>query len=123
MGFEFSRFNYGAVADDLLHEMCRTQAGTVDYAYAPAAIRNRTQHCDVSRLLNFAAGHIPYIGPAAGDGSALQNADSIAMLVALLSQKESDPSEFNMNMTRLKAAVKRSAGRKITEEVWLNLND
>ncbi|WP_447759196.1 hypothetical protein [Pseudomonas moraviensis] len=123
MGFEFSRFNYGAVADDLLHEMCRAQAGTVDYAYAPAAIRNKTQHCDVSRLLNFAAGHIPYIGPAAGDGSALQNADSIAMLVALLSQKESDPSEFNMNMTRLKAAVKRSAGRKITEEVWLNLND
>lgn len=124
LGFEFSRFNYGGVADDLLHEMCRTLTGTNDYVYAPAAIRNKTQHCDVSGLLNFAAGHLPNsTGAVSGDGSALQNADSIAILIALLSQKESDPSEFHVNLTRLKAAVKQSAGRKITGEVWLNLND
>jgi hypothetical protein len=121
--FNAAGFNYGEIADDLLHEMFRAGAGKTDLIAATASMQNRNAVLNVAPLLNLAAGRLPKSG--GGFHSATEarlNADSYALLTALLSQVETDAAAYFKNMEILKAAVAGSAGRTIDSEVLIELN-
>jgi len=121
--FNTAGFNYGEVADDLLHEMFRAGSGKTDLIAATASMQHRTAVLNVAPLLNLAAGRLPKSG--GGFHSATEarlNADSYALLTALLSQVETDAAAYFKNMEILKAAVADSAGRTIDSEVLIELN-
>ncbi len=121
--FNAAGFNYGEVADDLLHEMFRAGAGKTDLITAPASMQNNTAVLDVAPLLNLAAGRLPK--PSGGFHSAAEarsNADSYAVLTALLSQVETDAAAYFKNVEILNAAVSRHIGRTIESEVLIELN-
>lgn len=123
--FNAANFNYGEIADDLIHEVFRTQPGITDLVSANASLKDGTAAVNVAPLLNLATGRHPKPGHAAGYYSSADtwlNSDSLALLVALLSQMLENPPAFSMNMSIMNAAIKSSAGRPIESEVWLHLN-
>lgn len=121
--FNAAGFNYGEVADDLLHEMFRAGSGKTDLIVATASMQNSAAVLDVAPLLNLAAGRLPKAGGGFHSASeARSNADSYALLTALLSQVESDAAAYFKNIEILKAAVASHTGRTIEKEVLIQLN-
>jgi hypothetical protein len=121
--FNAAGFNYGEVADDLLHEMFRAGSGKTDLVVAKASMQNGTAVLDVAPLLNLAAGRLPKTGGGFYSASeARSNADSYALLIALLSQIETDAAAYFKNIDILKAAVASHTGRTIESEVLIELN-
>ncbi|MBX9404743.1 hypothetical protein K5E40_03505 [Pseudomonas baetica] len=123
--FNAAGFSYGEVADDLIHEMLRAGAGKGERVIAKATLRNKLPVLDVAPLLNLAAGRLPKPDGTGGyynRDEALVNADSFAIVTALLSQMETNPDKYANNMNIVEAAVKGSAGRTIDGEVLINLN-
>ncbi|MFG6203174.1 hypothetical protein [Pseudomonas retamae] len=121
--FNDAGFNYGEVADDLLHEMFRAGSGKTDLVAAKARLHNRVPMLDVAPLLNLAAGRLPKSGGGFHSAAeARSNADSLALLTALLSLVETDLAAYFRNMEVLKAAVAGNPDRTITGEVLIELN-
>ncbi len=121
--FNAAGFNYGEVADDLLHEMFRAGSGKTDLIVATASMQNSAAVLDVAPLLNLAAGRLPKAGGGFHSAyEARSNADSYALLTALLSQVGSDAAAYFKNIEILKAAVASHTGRTIEKEVLIQLN-
>lgn len=120
-------FNYGEIADDLIHEMFRASLGSAGLVSAKAALQDNAEGLNVAALLNLAAGRLPKTEIRGAveyhnSAEALVNADSYALLTALLSQFSSDITEYRTNFDIMNAAVKGNAGRTIDVEVLVNLN-
>lgn len=121
--FNDAGFHYGEVADDLLHEMFRAGSGKIDLVAAKARLHNGVPMLDVAPLLNLAAGRLPKSGGGFYSAAeARSNADSLALLVALLSLVETDLAAYFRNMEVLKAAVASNPDRTIPGEVLIELN-
>ncbi|WP_454563056.1 hypothetical protein [Pseudomonas sp. AIG] len=121
--FNAAVFNYGEIADDLLHEMFRAGTGKTDIASAPASVRANNPVLNVAPLLNLAAGRLPKSGGGFHNATeARLNADSFALLTALLSQVETDATAYFKNIGILNAAVANNVGRTIDREVLIELN-
>ncbi|QJI39866.1 hypothetical protein HKK52_02635 [Pseudomonas sp. ADAK2] len=123
--FSSTGSSYGAVADDLIHEVFRAGPKKIDVVCAKAATQG--QGMDVAPLLNLAAGRLPLAAnerPVRYHNSqkALANADSFALITALLSQSKTDKAGYLKNIGIMSAAINGSAGRPIDTEVLVNLN-
>lgn len=119
--FDSAGFNYGEVANDLIHEMFRAGPGKTDLVSAKVALKEGDQSLNVAGLLNLAAGRLPS-GGYHGNAQPQVNADTYALLTALLSQLASDANLFSINFGIMNRAVRVSEGRDITDEVLVNLD-
>ncbi|MHC8334003.1 hypothetical protein [Pseudomonas sp. LB3P25] len=125
--FDLSGRKYGAIADDLIHEMFRGGPDTVDLISATHSQARGNPELDVASLLNLASGRQPVSAdevPARYHDSAkaLKNADSYALTTALLNQLVSDKPAYLKNIGIMTAAIGGSANRAIDTEVLVNLN-
>jgi hypothetical protein len=115
-------FNFGEIADDLIHEMYLCGAGHQDIAAASTAFSEKG--VNVAPLLALAAGSLPIQGGPQGaiyeSRMALKNADSVAMTIALLNQSVIDPPKFVENVGIMTRAVQ--GNKVVSSEVWVDLN-
>lgn len=122
-------YNHNVVADDLIQEMLHGAAQTKEVSYASNATEkgNAGQVLSVTSLLNLAKGK----HPGAEDGStgkyypaarAVENADSLALVVSLLDQYYTDNAEFVRNRYTLAGHLGSSSTDAIAEPVLLTLN-
>lgn len=122
-------YNHAVVADDLIHEMLHGAAQTEDLSYASdAAAQGATnQSLNVAALLNLASGKLQvsedgvtanYHPPA----KAIENADSLALVIALLDQYYTDKFEFERNLYSIEECLASRRTGAIIEPVLLTLN-
>ncbi|MET0774502.1 MAG: hypothetical protein ABWZ65_03310 [Pseudomonas mandelii] len=127
--FSASGLTYGAIADDLVHEMFRGQPDIGDFCTASHARTqgSGSQALDVASLLNLASGQLPVavddVPIRYHDSSkARSNADSYALATALLSQLVSDKPAYLKNIGIMRAAGGYGANIAINGEVAVSLN-
>lgn len=122
----FSLSGYGEIADDLIHEMTRVTPAKTSLVTAESATIDGKIGLDVSPLLNLAKGCLPReVNGADGfhnSAQALANADSLALVVALLSLLKTNEALFSVTVGVMRAAIDASANQPITGEVVVNLN-
>lgn len=124
-----NKLSQGVIADDLIRTLFHAVSGVVDLSTArrlPVTNSGYTQ-VDVAPLLNLANG----FHPVSDEGSptryhdraqARNNADSWAVLTALLSQMETDPSTFTRNLSTMNTALQAHRQGAITQVVPIDLN-
>ncbi len=122
-------YNHDVVADDLIHEMLHGAAQTEDVSYASDTAKSRStdQMLDVASLLNLASGKL-----AMDEGGtstqyhpttkAVENADSLALVISLLDQYYTDKLEFERNLYTVEQCLATRRTGAITEPVVLTLN-
>ncbi|MET1070681.1 MAG: hypothetical protein ABWY28_21980 [Pseudomonas prosekii] len=127
--FVESDLNEGVIADDLIRMLLHAGTGILDLSVAlPMPTSNAgAQQLDVAPLLNLASGHYPVAGEGVSGRfhdrtEALKNADSWAVLTSLLSQLDSDPMDFDGNVSQMNAALQASRQGGITRAVSISLN-
>ncbi|MHC8407547.1 hypothetical protein [Pseudomonas sp. TMB3-21] len=127
--FAQSGYNYGQVADDLIQSLLRGGPGALDLVSAEDTQGQGAtdQALNVAALLNLAAGNHPVPGGETTAGhydhsQALVNADSYALLVALLSQRITNEQAFNANMDVIKSAIGANASEAVAGAVVVDLN-
>lgn len=122
-------YNHDVVADDLIHEMLHGAAQTKDVSYAfETAKRGSTeQMLDVTSLLDLASGKLAV--KAGGDPTqyhsatrALENADSLALVISLLDQHYTDKPEFERNLYTVEQSLATRRTDANAEPVLLTLN-
>ncbi|WP_432216778.1 hypothetical protein ACREYJ_14970 [Pseudomonas kribbensis] len=122
-------YNHDVVADDLIHEMLHGAAQTTDVCYASdvAEKEAKEQSLDVTSLLELAGGRLPtdedgattqYHPPA----KALENADSLVLVITLLDQYYTDNPGFERNLYTLEQSLPSQSKGAIAEPVLLTLN-
>lgn len=143
----YRHMNYddSGIADIVVHEISHGGPGTLDFFYAEKSLDKAVMLGDmeVSELLNLAKGGeyvapssrfagndvgvlrnptkndlVPFIKEAPG----VHNADSQALVTALLSQSVTHPSKFQTNIAQLRTALNRSANQRVTGPVRINLS-
>jgi hypothetical protein len=123
----FSLSGYDEIADDFVHEMIRCNPAKTSLVTAESAAVEGKTGLDVAPLLNLATGRHRRSEINGADGfhdsaQALANADSLALLVALLSLLRTNETAFSTNISVMRAAIDASANQPITGEVVVNLN-
>jgi len=122
-------YNHDVVADDLIHEMLHGAAQTEDVSYASDVAQpgSGNQVLNVTPLLNLASGKHPLIEsdsstqyhPAA---KAIENADSLALVVSLLDQYYTDHAEHQRNLYTLDQYLESVGTGATVGPVLLTLN-
>jgi hypothetical protein len=122
-------YNHDVVADDLIHEMLHGAAQTEDVSYASDVAQpgSGNQVLNVTPLLNLANGKHPLAErnsetqyhPAA---KAIENADSLALVVSLLDQYYTHNAEHKRNLYILEQYLKSVGTGAVIEPVLLTLN-
>ncbi|WP_426234314.1 hypothetical protein [Pseudomonas sp. TWP3-2] len=122
-------YNHGVVADDLIHEMLHGAAQTKDVSYASdAAAEGATdQSLNVAALLDLASGQLQVAESGATAqyhpaAKAIENADSLALVISLLDQYYTDKFEFERNLETIEQCLASRAAGAISGPVLLTLN-
>ncbi len=112
-------FNYGEIADDLIHELLLIEPAHMDIAIAQSVMGEKG--LDVAPLLDLVAGRrpMPQGGEYHSSSQAMLNADSMAMTVSLLNQSMVDYPKFADNIAILTEAVD---GNVRSSQVWIDFN-
>ncbi len=122
----FSLTGYGEIADDLIHEMIRVNPAKTSLITAEGATRDGKVGLDVAPLLNLAKGRLPRSEPITGSfhesAQALLNADSLMLVIALLSLLKTNEALFSLNLSIMRAAIEASGDQPLTGEVVIQLN-
>ncbi|WP_248741802.1 MULTISPECIES: hypothetical protein [unclassified Pseudomonas] len=122
-------YNHDVVADDLIHEMLHGAAQTEDVSYARDVAQpgSGDQVLNVTPLLNLANGKHPLVESDSATqyhpaGKAIENADSLALVVSLLDQYYTDNAEYQRNLYTLEQYLESTDTGAIVEPVLLTLN-
>lgn len=122
--FNSAKSRFGEVADDLIHEMFKTELTMPDAAWALTGASNQ-QTVDVAPLLNLAKGFLiksPDSSSYFDKRRAVSNADSYAVATALLSQLVTHEAQAKDNLYLMVEAIGKYEGRAIDTPVLINLN-
>ncbi|MDD0971266.1 MULTISPECIES: hypothetical protein [Pseudomonas] len=122
-------YNHAVVADDLIHEMLHGAAQTEDVSYASDTAKSGSadQTLNVTSLLNLASGNLPMDEEGTttlyqSATKAVENADSLALVISLLDQYYTDKPEFERNLDTLEQCLAIHRTGAIVEPVVLTLN-
>lgn len=122
-------YNHAVVADDLIHEMLHGAAQTEDVSYASDTAKSggTDQMLNVASLLNLASGRLATDEDGAttqyhSAAKAVENADSLALVISLLGQYYTDKPEFERNFYTLEACLATRRTGAIADPVVLTLN-
>jgi hypothetical protein len=122
-------YNHDVIADDLIHEMLHGAAQTEDVSYASDVAQpgSGDQVLNVTPLLNLANGKHPLVESGSATqyhpaAKAIENADSLTLVVSLLDQYYTDNAEHQHNLYTLEQCLESAGTGAITEPVLLTLN-
>ena len=122
--FTSAKSRFGEVADDLIHEMFKTELTMPDAAWALTGASNQ-QTVDVAPLLNLAKGFLKKSLDSSSNFDkqrAASNADSYAVATALLSQLVTHEVQAKGNIHLMVEVMGKYEGRAIDIPVLINLN-
>jgi hypothetical protein len=122
--FTSAKSRFGEVADDLIHEMFKTELTMPDAAWALTGASNQ-QTVDVAPLLNLAKGFLIKSLDSSSyfdNQRAASNADSYAVATALLSQLVTHEAQAKGNIHLMVEVMGKYEGRAIDIPVLINLN-